>query len=149
MRLLLLFAAAFSLMAQPKAPVKTVIKDAAAAQKLLGEHRLQLQWIAYESKVPGKAAVVDEGGVWKLKGQQKDAKGNSVTVDGIITEVAAKTFAFEGTIVTTIDHINAGQPCVRKGKMSFLLYGARPYWRLTQIQNPCDSATDYVDLFLR
>ena len=72
-----------------------------------------------------------------------------MTVDGTITSLDAKTFTFEGTITTRVSHIAKGQPCERKGKMTFAITGKRKYWRLQQMDNPCEGVTDYVDLYLR
>lgn len=44
---------------------------------------------------------------------------------------------------------NEGRPCEREGVMTFEMTGSRKYWRLQQMQSPCDETTDYVDIFLR
>ena len=120
--------------------------DAKARAALLGSHLLTLQWIGSDKL--GSAKVTDEEGTLRLKGEQK--KGDDfVTVDGTITSLDAKTFTFEGTITTRVSHIAKGQPCERKGKMTFAITGKRKYWRLQQMDNPCEGVTDYVDLYLR
>lgn len=48
-----------------------------------------------------------------------------------------------------ISHINGGEPCVREGEMTFAITRKRKYWRLQEMQNPCDTATDYVDIYFR
>ena len=37
----------------------------------------------------------------------------------------------------------------RDGAFTFLKKGKRKYWRMQSIDNPCDLAADYVDLYLR
>lgn len=127
---------------------KTVVKDAKARQMLLGRHKLSLQWISWEYY--GSASVVNRNGVYSLKGEQK-GHGNTdfVKVDGIVKSIAAREFVFDGTVITQVGHINGGEPCTREGEMTFRITGKRKYWRLQQIDNPCDGVADYVDIFFR
>ena len=141
--ILLLSASAWG---QEKAGPPTEIEDPAAKRLLLGKHLLRLQWI--ESKQSGKATVTESAGQLALDGEQRRGS-DSVTVKGTITKVTQKTFEFEGTIVTTVSHIYGGKPCTRTGKMTFAITGKRRYWRLQQMDNPCEKVSDYVDVFLR
>ena len=127
---------------------KVVVNDMAAKQMLVGVHRLSLQWISWDYF--GKATVTEKDGRLFIKGEQR-GRGNDdyVTVDGVITRVDAKEFTFEGDIVTRVSHINKGEPCKRTGEMTFRITGNRKYWRLQQMDNPCDEAADYVDIFFR
>jgi hypothetical protein len=52
-------------------------------------------------------------------------------------------------VTTQISHINEGKPCERTGILNFRITGKRKYWRLQQIDNPCDQAADYVDIYFR
>lgn len=140
--LLLISAFALPLSAQ----TKTVIKDKPAKAKLLGTHKLSLQWISWDYF--GKATVTEKNGTIYLKGEQKSRKGaDFVKIDGIITSVEAKSFTFNGTIITQVSHNNDGKPCTREGEMTFTITGKRKYWRLQQMQNPCGVETDYVDIY--
>ena len=127
---------------------KVIVNDMAAKQMLLGVHRFSLQWISWDYF--GKATVTEKNGSLFIKGEQR-GRGNDdlVTMDGVITRVDAKEFTFEGEIVTRVSHINNGQPCKRTGEMIFRITGNRRYWRLQQMDNPCDEAADYVDIFFR
>lgn len=127
---------------------KTAVNDAKAAQMLLGRHKLSLQWISWDYF--GTANVTRRGGVYRLKGQQK-GRGNTdlVTVDGTIKSIDAKEFVFDGKIVIQISHINGGKPCEREGEMTFRITGKRKYWRMQDIDNPCDQAADYVDIYFK
>ena len=130
------------------AQIKTEINNAQAAKMLLGRHKLSLQWISWDYF--GTANVVNNKGVYRLKGEQKGRGNNDlVTVDGTIISIDAKEFAFNGKIVTQISHINGGEPCVREGDFTFRITGKRRYWRMQQIDNPCDQAADYVDIYFR
>lgn len=127
---------------------KTVINDTKARQMLLGKHMLSLQWISWDYF--GTATVTNKAGVYYLKGNQKQRGGTDfLEVDGVITEINAKDFKFDGKITMQISHINGGEPCVREGEMTFAITGRRKYWRLQEMQSPCDVTTDYVDIFFR
>ena len=127
---------------------KTVVNNASAKAMLRGRHRLSLQWISWNYF--GVASVTERGGVFYLKGEQKQRGGTDfVKVDGTITEINAKNFKFDGTIVTQVSHINNGKPCTREGEMTFKITGTRKYWRLMEMDNPCEGVTDYVDIFFR
>lgn len=127
---------------------RTVINSPAAAKMLLGRHMLSLQWISWDHF--GAAAVTNRDGAYRLKGEQK-GRGNDdfLKIDGVITSIDEKEFAFEGTIVTQVSHINGGEPCTRDGEFTFRITGKRKYWRLMQMDNPCDPVTDYVDVYFR
>ena len=127
---------------------RTVVNDAAAAKMLLGRHMLSLQWISWDHF--GSAEVTNSRGVYRVKGEQK-GRGNTdfLTVDGVITSIDEKEFNFNGTIVSQVSHINGGAPCTREGEFVFKITGKRKYWRLQQMDNPCDPVTDYVDIYFR
>lgn len=129
---------------------KVVVNDMAAKRMLVGVHRFSLQWISWDYF--GKATVTEKGGALLIKGEQRGrakSSGDYVTMEGRITRVDAKEFTFDGKIVTRVSHINNGEPCERTGEMTFRITGNRRYWRLQQMDNPCDEAADYVDIFFR
>jgi hypothetical protein len=129
---------------------KTDVNSPAAARMLLGRHKLSLQWVSWDYF--GVATVSNRGGMYSLKGEQKgrgQTKSDFVTIDGTITSIGAKEFAFSGKIVTQVSHINGGKPCGRDGEFTFKITGNRRYWRLQQMDNPCDPVTDYVDIYFR
>lgn len=127
---------------------RTVVNDARAKTMLLGRHKLALQWISWDYF--GAANVTERRGVLYLKGNQRQRGGaDYLTVDGVITSVDAKEFSFSGKIIMQISHINGGKPCVRDGDFTFKITGKRKYWRMQEIDNPCDEAADYVDIFFR
>jgi hypothetical protein len=129
---------------------KTVVKNAKAKQMLMGRHLLSLQWISWDYF--GRANVTEKRGVLYLKGEQK-GRGESaedfLKVDGVITRVDAKEFVFRGKIIMQVHHNNGGKPCEREGEMTFRITGKRKYWRLMEMDNPCEGITDYVDLYFR
>lgn len=116
---------------------------------LLGRHKLSLQWISWDYF--GTAMVTNRRGVYTVKGEQK-GRGKStdfVRLDGVITSIDARQFKFDGRVIMQISHINGGKPCTREGEMTFKITGKRKYWRLQEMDNPCDTATDYVDIYFR
>jgi hypothetical protein len=126
---------------------RTVINDSAAAKMLLGRHMLSLQWISWDHF--GTASVKNEAGIYSLRGEQKGRGNDLLTIEGNIVSIDSKEFRFEGTITTRISHINNGEPCVRQGDFTFRNTGKRKYWRLQEIDNPCDTATYDVDIYFR
>ena len=128
-------------------PASPVASPAAATrQLLLGDHLLSLQWISWDHF--GKATVSEHDGKLLVKGEQR--KGDDfVMVDGTITEVLPRGFHFHGKVTTRVSYINKGQPCVRDGNFTFLASGARKFWRMQEINNPCDEAADYVDIYFK
>ena len=141
----------FSTNAQDKES-NTKINDKTAAQKLIGKHKLSLQWVSWDyfgsatvsNKKCGKARC------YQLTGQQK-GRGNTdyLKINGTILSIDTKQFTFRGTIETKVSHINGGKPCVRSGDFTFKITGKRKYWRLMEMDNPCDPVTDYVDIYFR
>lgn len=133
---------------------KTIIIDKAAAKKLLGKHKLSLQWISWDYF--GSAVITDKkcgrgkDRCYRLTGQQK-GRGNAdyLKVNGTILSIDTKQFTFRGTIESQISHIYGGKPCVRSGDFTFKITGKRKYWRLMEMENPCDEAADYVDIYFR
>ena len=127
---------------------KTLVNDNNARRMLQGRHKISLQWISWDHF--GSATVTNRRGTYYLKGEQK-GRGNTdfVKVDGVITRIDGKEFGFDGKITTQISHINGGRPCERTGEMTFRITGKRKYWRLMEMDNPCDGVTDYVDIYFR
>ncbi|MBX3296726.1 MAG: hypothetical protein KF762_13560 [Acidobacteria bacterium] len=140
---LLLFSASAAMAQQ-----RTEVQDRAAARRLLGRHLFSLQWISWDHF--GRANVTLRKGVYSIKGEQK-GRGNTdfVTIEGEIERIKAREFTMNGTITTQVSHINNGGPCVREGTFTFRVTGTRKYWRLQEMQNPCDGVTDYVDIYFR
>jgi hypothetical protein len=147
--LIAIFALLFSAsVAEVSAQERTAVRDQKAAGMLLGKHKLSLQWISWDYF--GTATVTNTRGVYRITGEQK-GRGNSdlLIIDGIIRSISAREFVFDGNIVTKVSHINNGDPCLREGEMTFRITGKRKYWRLQEMQSPCDEATDYVDVYFR
>ncbi len=130
---------------------KTEFKDPSQKSKLLGKHMLSLQWLQFTNNEFGSATVTDKNGLLVLKGEQqhKGKGGGYLKIDGRITEVTANAFKFNGKILTSVEHINDGQECVREGDMTFLAKGKRKYWRLQEMKSPCSEVTDYVDVYFK
>jgi hypothetical protein len=115
---------------------------------LLGKHMMSLQWISWDYF--GAATVSKRNGLYTVRGEQKSRENSDfVTVVGDVMSIGAKEFVLDGTIVIQISHINQGKPCTRSGELTFKITGKRKYWRLQQMDNPCDQATDYVDIYFK
>lgn len=130
------------------APPRTVVRDEAARQRLLGAHRFSLQWISWESF--GRAEVTEKDGTLSIRASQRhEGGGDFIEMEGIILEVRPDAFIFQGRIVTQVSYIFGGQPCKREGTFTFRVTGKRKYWRLKEMQNPCDDVVDYVDVYFQ
>ena len=127
---------------------KTVVNSNYAKRVLLGRHFLSLQWISWEHF--GRANVTEKAGLLHLNGSQK-GRGNDdyLEIEGVVTEVNRYTFKFDGKIITRVSFNNGGEPCVREGEMTFAITKKRKYWRLREMNNPCEDIVDYVDIYFR
>lgn len=134
-------------------PVTASGLDAAARARLVGDHMLTLQWLGWgELSGAGKVVVEDAGDTLPMRGEQRGAGENAndyVRIDGRIVSATRDGFVFEGTILTRVHHIANGAECSRNGSFTFKTTGKRKYWRLQEMDNPCDTATDYVDVYFR
>ena len=126
---------------------KAVVKSAAAKKMLLGNHKLSLQWISWENF--GKAWITEKDGVISLSGEQLGASGDYMNLDGVITRIDAKEFKFNGRISIQVSHNNNGHVCERNGDMTFRVTGTRKYWRLVEMNSPCEGIVDYVDVYFK
>jgi hypothetical protein len=138
-----------ALFAKPEYQDRTIVNDDNAASKLVGKHKLNLQWIGSDNWAEfGNLKVIDLQGMLFIRGEQH--KGDDyLHIDGKILSIEDKQFTFQGTITTRVSHINKGDSCKRGGEMIFKITENRKYWRLQQMKNPCDPVTDYVDIFMR
>ena len=141
------------LLVPPLAAASDQKKPADRAQKeralLGGEHKLTVQWIGWDK--PGTAQVKEaEDGGFEVEGEQRDPRtGDFVTVKGRIVEVRDRQFVFDGEVRLRVGYLCDGAEAVRQGKLVFKRTGKRRYWRMADMQSPCDSHVDYVDLYLR
>lgn len=114
---------------------------------LTGIHDLTLHWISWDR--PGKIDISPAENGWHLvKGNQRDGKGNFLTIEGEIKAVSPLELIFRGTILTRVDIINNGDTCARQGEQVFLSTKKRKYWRLQAMEN-CEGnrVVDYIDIY--
>lgn len=127
--------------------------DPAARARLVGEHMLTLQWLGWgDLSGAGKLVVEDAGDTLSMRGEQRGTGENAddyLRIDGRIVAASRDGFVFEGEILTRVHYIANGSECRRSGRFTFKATGKRRYWRLQEMQNPCDTATDYVDVYFR
>ena len=127
--------------------------DAAARARLVGEHRLTLQWLGWDDLTrSGKVSIEDRGDSLSVSGEQTGREGNLgdyLKIEGKIVSANKDGFVFTGDITTRVNHIADGAECKRSGTFTFKTKGTREYWRMQEMDNPCDPATDYVDIYFR
>ena len=128
---------------------KTPVISASGRSQLLGKHKFQLHWISWNRwKDFADLTIIERQGKLLIKGRQQKG-GDYLEIDGFASQIEDRQFTFEGSIVTRVSYKNNGNPCRREGTMTFKIVGKRKYWRLQEMQSPCDETTDYVDIFLR
>lgn len=122
---------------------------------MLGMHLFSLQWISWDRF--GKVNITkgkDENTYYigKQDGrncsddEQGRMNGDYVSIEGTLTVVSKTKLIFNGTIITKAYYVNNGQEFVRNGQFHFEATSGRKYWRLQEMENPCDNVTDYVDI---
>ncbi|WP_242107888.1 hypothetical protein [Luteimonas aquatica] len=125
--------------------------DAEARARLVGEHLLTLQWLGWgDLSQAGTATIRDDGGALAVAGRQEgtgENAGDYLEIAGKIVSADRDGFVFAGEILTKVNHLAQGAECRREGTFHFKATGKRRYWRLQEMDNPCDTATDYVDLY--
>lgn len=129
---------------------QTKINNSQAKQMLIGKHRLQLQWLSFwNRKEMGTVEIKETDGILSVVGKQ--TKGDDfLEINGNIVEINPKDFVFDGKITMRVNYNNDGKPCIREGKQLFRISGARKFWRLKNMLNPCDNiTTDYIDIFFK
>ncbi|QIM62231.1 hypothetical protein A1D29_02335 [Pasteurellaceae bacterium Orientalotternb1] len=139
-----LFGSLCHLSAQAESSPLTANKVAKIERQLIGKHLLSLQWVSWEKF--GSVEISSDANGLNIEGTQ-ELNGNFVSLFGKIKVIDEKAFLFTGEIVTLVDHINNGNACTRHGTYEFRATGKRKYWRLQQMDNPCDSVTDYIDIY--
>lgn len=127
--------------------------DAAAKARLVGEHLLTLQWIGWgDLSGAGRLSVEDRGDTLSASGEQLgrgDNAGDYLRMSGRIVSASRDGFVFEGDIAIRVHHNADGAECKRSGTFHFKATGKRRYWRMQEMDNPCDGVTDYVDVYFR
>lgn len=127
--------------------------DAAAKARLVGEHLLTLQWLGWgDLSGAGRLSVEDRGDTLSASGEQLgsgDNAGDYLRMSGRIVSASRDGFVFEGDIAIRVHHNADGAECKRGGTFHFKATGKRKYWRMQEMDNPCDGVTDYVDVYFR
>ncbi len=127
--------------------------DAGAKARLVGEHLLTVQWLSWSGlRDAGKLVVKDRGSVLSAEGEQLGSgeyAGDYLKMSGNIVSASKDGFVFEGDILLRVHHNANGEECKRSGTFTFKTKGGRKYWRLQEMDSPCDTATDYVDVYFR
>ncbi len=134
-----------------KAPANGL--DAGARARLVGKHLLTVQWLSWGGlRDAGKLVVKDLGTVLSAEGEQLgrgENAGDYLKISGNILSASKDGFVFEGDILIRVHHNANGEECKRSGTFTFKTKGGRKYWRLQEMDSPCDTATDYVDVYFR
>ena len=133
-----------------KAKTKKPVKKQTTEQRVIGKHLLTLQWISWDYY--GLCNITKEkDGTLKCVGEQlsKEDPGDYVRLDGTVEIVDKDHLKFTGTIAIRVHYNNNGNECLREGTFDFVTKPGRKYWRLQQMDNPCEGIVDYVDIYYK
>jgi hypothetical protein len=127
--------------------------DAAARAKLVGDHALTLQWLGRSDlSNAGKLVIKHRGKTLSAEGEQMgrgENEGDYLKMSGKIVSASKDGFVFKGDILIRTHHNANGEECKRSGTFTFKTKGASEYWRLQEMDSPCDTVTDYADVYFR
>jgi hypothetical protein len=127
--------------------------DAGAKARLVGEHMLTVQWLSWSGlRDAGNLVVRDLSTVLSAEGEQLgrgEYAGDYLKMSGKIVSASKDGFVFEGDILLRVHHNANGEECKRSGTFTFKTKSGRKYWRMQEMDSPCDTATDYVDVYFR
>ena len=135
----------------------TIVHSDGALAQLKANRGVTLQWISWDYR--GKLDVADDHGLIHLSGGQTSRDGKAtLTIDGVVTEIEAKSFRFHGRIEYFAPGI-VSYNCVRDGDLTFKITGKRKFWRMQEMTADCGTEepdvpntiptynTDYVDIY--
>ena len=117
--------------------------------KLIGSHPLSLQWLGWET--PGTVDIFKENDLIICQGEQlsNENPDDFLKIDGRLEIVNDKELTFYGTIITKVNYLNNGNECLREGVFHFKASGSRKYWRMQEMDSPCDDSVDYIDIYFK
>lgn len=123
------------------------LKDYAPLFPREGKHLFSLHWIS-QSKFGTVVIKKINQEKYRVKGAQRDEKGNFVTIDGYLKPINKGEMKFYGEIQSKVSGNNNGEVCIKKGEYTFLCKRGRKYWRLQEMKN-CEEGflVDYIDIF--
>lgn len=125
-----------------------LFSQSCSAQAFRGNHKIALQWISWDYFGQIRTTGQNGDGSWPISGGQASrTNGDYLRIDGVISQFEPNVLFFTGVIVTKVSHINGGQACTRQGNFKFQRTQGRKYWRLQEMDNPCEGVTDYVDIY--
>lgn len=121
----------------------TRVLDRYAAERLLANKGVTLQWISWDQR--GSANARWEGDRLLLTAAQARTGAGRLFMDGQVTEIGSDYFLFRGTIRIE-DAPDPGRRCEATKGWPFAVTQNRPYWRLREFEW-CDGLTDYIDIY--
>lgn len=131
----------------PKGLGVTKVGDSTERDRLVGRHDFYLNWITGTG--PGELVAFEDLGLIYIRGRQKGAPGEELSLNGYVTEVGTDSFTMTGTLVYSVPSLTGNGECRQRGKHSFVRSGGQNPWRLATVQSPCGQWEQYLDIQLR
>jgi len=137
--------------ASPDMPKATEIAAPEEAKLLLGRKPLVWKQLADQrGNKAGSVEIVDQGGLWRIRGEQKGGEpgteNDSVTIDGVILRILPNMFTIKGEVATRSAKVMKGVACKQSGTVTFKRHPRDPFWRLLDNENPCTGEREIVDI---
>ena len=107
-------------------------------------------FIGINEPSPRAFGIYRDGDQVRVFGSQ-EVEGNWVMVNGTVTADPAQQdrFTLSGEVVTRVSYNNHGNACRRTGEFHFVQKPGKKYWRMREIDNPCEAVADYVDIYFK
>jgi hypothetical protein len=123
------------------------LKNYAPLNPREGKHLFSLHWISWKKFGSVTIKKINQQ-KYSVKGEQRDDKGNYVTINGFLKPVNKGEMKFTGEIQSKVSGNNKGEVCKKKGEFTFLCNKGNKYWRLQEREN-CEGGglVDYIDIF--
>ena len=133
--------------ASANTPADSASTQISQSPSILGHHKLSLQWISWDYFGDAEITKSASGEMW-IQGEQKSKENSDkLSIYGSLEQISPTHLRFKGQILIEVSGIANSAPCMRYGDFNFKSTAGRKYWRLQEMDNPCDSVTDYVDIY--
>ncbi len=139
--------------ARPDIPKATEIRAPDEAKLLLGRKPLAWKKLSEQrNRHAGFVEIVDDNGLWRIKGEQKGVapgqENDLVRIDGVILRILPNMFTIAGEVSTRAAAVLGGVACKQSGTVTFRRHPRDPFWRLLDNENPCTGEREIIEIVM-